>query len=133
MICKIIREELKKRNFKITYDKEDEKSCILNFVHEPSFKRIEREYGKDEAIAISVSSIHVDKEKDAIEANLISPLKSFCELYLDYCCDKGTNICRIHIDPEAPMRIGLEVKPISTKNVNKLKEALDDFYNCITT
>ena len=125
-VCEEIRRELRKRGYDITYDREDEHRCVLNFVDKVLYERAKRRFGEDEAKWISTSSVVYDKEKESAEANLVAPLEKFCELYLDECCTDETNICRVHIDPEYP-RVGLEIKPA---DLEKLKEALDDFMNC---
>lgn len=128
-ICNEIREELKKRRYKITYDREDENRCIINFRYEPLYRSAKEKFSEEDAKWISTSSVVYDKKKNYIEANLVSPLTKFCELYLEECCINGkepVNTCRIHVDPEYP-RIGLEVKPA---DLERFRKALDDFMNC---
>ena len=125
-ICDKIRDELRKRGYEITYDREDDLRCVLNFVDTILYERAKRRFGEDEAKWISTSSVVYDKKEEEVEANLVAPLEKFCELYLDECCRDETNICRVHIDPEYP-RVGLEIKPATIK---KFIEALDDFFNC---
>jgi len=125
-VCEEIRKELERRGYNITYDREDKRRCVLNFVDRILYERAKRRFGEDEAKWISTSSVVYDKETESVEANLVAPLEKFCELYLDECCTDETNICRVHVDPEYP-RVGLEIKPA---NLEKLREALDDFLNC---
>jgi len=125
--CNLIRSELKKRNFEVTFDREDDKGCIINFKYSPSFERVKTRFGEDIALAKAISSVAFNKETQKIEANLLSPLEKFCELYLDYCCRDNEWLCRVHIDKEIPARVGLEIKQA---DIEKLKGALDDFINC---
>jgi len=125
--CRKIVEEIESRGFKITYFREDKRYCRINFTH-PRIRRIAVEkYGEDIGVYYSTSTAVYNKEKKSLELNLVSPLFKFCELYLDYCCEDNTCICRLHVDNDPP-RVGLEVKPL---DVEKIGEVLDDFYNCI--
>jgi len=125
-VCEEIRKELERRGYNITYDREDTHRCVLNFVDKILYEKAKEKFGEDEAKWISTSSVVYDKEKESVEANLVAPLEKFCELYLDECCSDETNLCRVHVDPEYP-RVGLEIKAADLK---KLREALDDFFNC---
>ena len=124
--CNIIMDEVKKRGYRITYSREDEDKCIINFIDEHLYRKAKEKFGEDDARWISTSAVIYDKKRDYIEANLVAPLEKFCELYLDECCMDKNNICRVHIDPEYP-RVGLEIKPAS---IETFKSALDDFINC---
>lgn len=132
-VCSKIKEELKRRRFDVTYESEDEKRCLINFRDRKLFEKAKRKFGEDEALFIATSTVEYDKKTKSVKTNLVSPLEKFCELYLDYCCEKGEkgeepiNVCRVHLDPKYP-RVGLEVKPITFE---KFKAALNDFLNCI--
>lgn len=114
-----------KRKFEVTYEREDEQQCVVNFVDKPIFERAKEKFFES-ALFIAVSSVALNKEEGTVDANLVSPLEKFCELYLDYCCKDNENLCRVHLDKEFP-RIGLEVKGA---DLETLKRALDDFINC---
>ena len=121
-----IRELLRKVGYEITYDREDQHRCVLNFRDRRLFEKAKEKFGEDDAEWIATSSVTFDKHKGSIEANFVSPLEKFCELYLDECCLKGDNLCRIHADPEYP-KIGLEIKGA---DFEQFQQALYDFLNC---
>lgn len=125
--CDEIREILVKLGLKITYDREDEDRCILNFVDEGAYRVAVREFGEDDAKWISTSTMIYDKRRRAIEANLVSYLTKFCELYLEGCCRDGDCLCRVHVDPEYP-RIGVELKG---GDIERFRGLVSDWLNCI--
>ena len=127
-LCAKVRDFLERMGYEITYYGDGEDRCVLNFRDARLFKRARERFGEDVAEYISTSSISVD-EQGRIEANLVSPLFKFCELYLTGCCSEDTNLCRVHIDPKYA-RVGLEIRGA---DLDHFKEALKDFLNCTRT
>jgi len=126
-VCDDIRGALTKLGFEITYDHEDENRCVLNFRDKSLYRKAVEKFGEDDAKWISTSTVIYDKGRNTIEANLVSYLARFCELYLEGCCEDDSSLCRIHIDPEYP-RIGLELKGA---DIRRFEEVLADWLNCI--
>jgi len=124
-----IAEEIEKRGFKITYLSEDDEYFTINFTH-PAVRRIaSRKYGENIAVYYGTSTVVYDKKRNKLELNLVSPLLKYCELYLKYCCEDDTCLCRLHLMSD-PCRVGLDVI-IPDADIEKIKKALDEFLKCI--
>jgi len=68
---------------------EDEKTCRVDFRH--PYIKVEFPH------AYYLSSVVLKKEDGSIRVTVRSKVKGFKELYLDYCCENETLVCRPHV------------------------------------
>jgi hypothetical protein len=84
MECQQLKDIIKKNGFDIV--NVDEKRCIIDFKH-PKIVL-------EPPVAYYLSSVVL---KDGVETIVRSKVEGGKELYLDYCCENGENVCRPHV------------------------------------
>jgi len=95
---------------------EDDNFCIIDFRH-PKVR-------VEVPVSWFLSSVSMNKRDGFIEVTVRSRLDRFKELYLDYCCENGTHVCRPHVDPEE-MIISVEAR-FRERPVEKLRALLSE-------
>jgi hypothetical protein len=91
--CREIQEIIRKRGYEIVDVREDEEKCIVDFKH----PKVKVEF----PVAYYLSSVVLNKKDGSIETTVRSKVEGVKELYLDYCCEDGEQVCRPHVDMEA--------------------------------
>jgi len=86
-VCEQIQELIKKARYKVHYKSDYPEKCIVHFTH-PSVK--------EEDIGL-FSGVYYDKTTGALETTVRRKVKTFGELYLDYCCEDEIQKCRPHV------------------------------------
>lgn len=93
MVCAKLAEMIRKGGFedaKIRVD--DENLCVIDFRH-PKIK-------PEMPYAYFMSSVKFDKKRNVLDATVRGKADGFKELYLDYCCEDGANVCKPHANFE---------------------------------
>ena len=92
LTCKELQGLIRKYRYEVVRVIEDEERCIIDFRH-PKVK-VER------PVTWYLSSVVLDKRDGSVEATVRSKVDAFKELYLDYCCEDGEQVCRPHVNME---------------------------------
>jgi hypothetical protein len=87
--CRDLQDIIHKHGYQVVNKVEDVKGCIIDFKH----PRIEVR----PPVNYFLSSVALNKEDGSIETTVRSKIKDYKELYLDYCCEDNTQVCRPHV------------------------------------
>ena len=96
-VCKKLEQLIVKYGFEIRRSKEDENSCLIDFIH-PKVK-------PESPIGYFASSVYYDKKRNILTTTVRSKVEDYKEFHLEYCCEKENNeccqMCRPHVDMES--------------------------------
>jgi hypothetical protein len=92
LTCREIQEIICERGYKVVDVREDEERCIVDFRH----PRVKVEF----PVAYFLSSVVLNKKDGSIETTVRNKVEGVKELYLDYCCEDGIQMCRPHVNME---------------------------------
>jgi hypothetical protein len=90
--CWDLQDTIRRNRFQIVNVFEDAEKCIIDFKH-PKIK-------VEPPVSYYLSSVALDKKDGSIETTVRSKVETFKELYLDYCCEDGLQVCRPHVNME---------------------------------
>ncbi|MEM4454761.1 MAG: hypothetical protein QXT28_08640 [Thermofilaceae archaeon] len=116
--CKELSEMIRRLGYRVHRVHEDDNFCIIDFRH-PKV-RVEM------PVPWFLSSVLMNKRDGSIKVTVRSRLDGFKELYLDYCCENGTNVCWPRVDPEE-MIISVEAT-FRERPVEKLRALLSEIF-----
>ena len=114
--CQQLHETIRKNRYEVVNVTEDEKYCIIDFKH-PKVEVMP-------PVSYFLSSVVLDKKDNHIDVTVRSKVDTFKELYLDYCCEDGEQMCRPHVNMEEKI-LSVEAK-FWQKPIEKLDRLLDE-------
>ncbi len=87
--CSAVKELIKRHHFQIRNVVEDKEKCIVDFKH-PKIVVMK-------PVSYFLSSVVYKKDGSFLNATIRNKVDDVKELYLDYCCENGEQVCRPHV------------------------------------
>jgi len=117
LTCKQLQEIIQKNGFQVVNITEDEEKCIIDFKH----PKVKVEY----PATYYLSSVFLNKKEGNIETTVRSKVERFKELYLDYCCEDGLQVCRPHVNMEdGILSVEARFREIPKEKFNRLLDEM---------